>query len=591
MAKVFNSTGHLSPRKSMYNLSHSVLTTLDFGKLYPIDFIECIPGDFFDLKVQIVARLTAALESPILSQFDLVVEAFFEPVRILSGSDAPFDCPPTEETFENFIRGGKDGKQELSLPLLSTMNKNTDTLEGAQPILDSVACGGIADYLGLQLGIHSTRTGIDPSFSYVQSSILAYAHRMYRHIWNEFYRYEFLQEELQVPQSLTDSAIQSDSTFIDWSDYDALLYRGWKRDYFTSALPFQQFGTSPAFQLEGNLPLEFTPLDTALSSKEKQAGPMPEGSFFGEWLSNAPNGFYFTTSDKAYPSGIALADGFDSGSASHFVQAYINLQNAVTFDISDIRTNFQIQKWMERNARGGVRYTEYLLSHFGVAPSDMILQRPYFIGAGRSPWYVSEVLQTSSSVDGSSQGNQAGQATCIGQANLGKFRCKEFGYIMIIASVVPKAMYQQGIDRKWTRYTNLDWYSPEFQHLSEQAVLSREIMVDPSEESTRVSDESYFGFQPIWNELRYLNSRVTGHMRTDAPDYSFDYWHFARYFSEVPLLNSEFLQIGSTEYAIKELHRIFSVQDEDPFVVHFGVNIKASRPLDKNSEPGLVDHF
>ena len=147
MSKIFNYTGHLSPRKSMYNLSHTVLTTLDFGKLYPIDLIECLPGDFFDLKAQVVARLTAALESPILSQFDLVIEAFFEPVRILAGSDAPFDVPSSEETFENFIRGGKDGKQELSLPLLSTMSKASS---GDTPTLEAVECGGVADYLGLQ---------------------------------------------------------------------------------------------------------------------------------------------------------------------------------------------------------------------------------------------------------------------------------------------------------------------------------------------------------------------------------------------------------------------------------------------------------
>lgn len=596
MAKVFNYTGHLSPRKSMYNLSHSVLTTFDFGKLYPIDFIECLPGDFFDLKCQIVARLTSSLESPILSQFDLVVEAFFEPCRILCGSDAPFDVAPSEETFENFIRGGKDGKQELSLPLLSTMHKDT-TPDSDTPVLDAVECGGVADYLGLQLGIHSVRTGIDPTYPYVQSPILAFAHRMYRHVWNEFYRNEFLQEEVQVPQSLTNGKIQEDDTFVDWSDYDSLLYRGWKRDYFTSALPFQQFGTSPAFQLEGQLPLEFTPINTPLSGSRSV---YPLGSFFfgknttlSEWTEGMEElQFSGAKVGTDLATGIQINRNIsDTTSLNDYTQAYIDMQNAVTFDISDVRTNFQIQKWLERNARGGVRYTEYLYSHFGTAPSDMILQRPYFIGAGRSPWYVSEVLQTSSSVDGSAQGNQAGQATCIGSANLGKFRCKEFGYIMIIASVVPKAMYQQGIDRKWTRYTNLSWYSPEFQHLSEQAVLSREIMVDPSLEESRVSDESYFGFQPIWNELRYLNSRCTGHMRTDAPTYSYDYWHFARYFAEVPLLNSEFLQIGSTDESLKELHRIFAVQDEDPFVCHFGINIKASRPLDKNSEPGLVDHF
>ena len=54
----------------------------------------------------------------------------------------------------------------------------------------------------------------------------------------------------------------------------------------------------------------------------------------------------------------------------------VDLSTASTFDIADLRLAFQIQKWMERNARGGVRYTEFLREHFGISPRDDRLDRP-----------------------------------------------------------------------------------------------------------------------------------------------------------------------------------------------------------------------
>ena len=576
----FNNVSGLKPHKTMFNLKHENITNLDFGEIVPVSVIECLPGDFFDIKVNVVGRLLSALHSPILSTFDVVYEAFFCPTRLLMGSDANFEVPVGECNWEEFLVGGKSGDEDLPLPTLRSVNKPAS---GTDWEVDSVHVDGLTDCFGVQLGIE-----LDSSSG--NDDVLAFFHRMYRFIWNEFYRNEFLQDEIQVCQFLTANPTVEDKSFIDWEDYDKILHRGWRRDYFTSALPFQQFGTSPAFQLEGSLPVEFTSLDTTLNGSRD----LPANVFFGYKATTSNDTLIFNgeypdidPDSHSAPTGIIGPEGHVSWDLFHYRQGYVNLQNAVTFDISDIRTNFQIQKWMERNARGGVRYTEYLRSHFGVAPSDARLQRPAFIGSTRAPWLVSEVLQTSSSVEGSDQGNQAGQAICVGRGRLGKFRCYEFGYIMIFASVVPKALYQQGIPRMMTRKTRFDFYSPEFAHLSEQAVLLREIFA--SNEASTKSKE--FGFQEIWNELRYIPSRVTRHMRTDAPTYSFDYWHQARFFNEAPLLNSEFLQIGATDDALSELHRIFAVDDELPFVLDSGLLITASRPIPFSGNPGLVDHF
>lgn len=556
MAGVFSQVGGVRPKRTAFNLSHSNLLTMGFGELVPVDAIECVPGDVFTLNTNVVARLSNSLKSPILADMDLIVEAFFCPTRLLQGSDANFEVPVGERNFEELLKRGKDGKElDIMTPLFGVNNSNV-----------TFDFDGIGECLGIQPNV---------AINAVDRPV-AYHWRAYRWIWNEYYRFESLQEPIQVCQWIGDGS-STDTTVISNADYDKFLYRGWRRDYFTSSLPYQQFGTSPAFQLDGQLPVKIN----QVADFDSLAG-----------FNALDNGTVFST-NVAYDSSSTVSlfnkvKDATSGFGGSYGFAYVDLNQAVTFDISDIRTNFQIQKWLERNARAGVRYTEYLQSHFGVSPRDSRLQRPEFIGAFRMPWLISEVVQTSATADGSTpQGNQAGQGIALGRGKLGKYRCYEFGYIMLIASVVPKPQYQQGLPRQFSRRVALDFYSPEFAHLSEQGVLNKEIYVSGD---TQV-DNGIFGFQGIWNELRYLPSRVSRHMRSNAPTYSFDYWHMARLFSETPILNKEFLEVGATDESKAELMRVFAVQDEQPFIVNFGFNVKAVRPLPYLAEPGLVDHF
>lgn len=559
---VFSNVSGLKPGKTAFNLSHTHIFDCNFGELVPVACLETLPGDVFRLNADVVGRLTSALKSPILSQMDIVLEAFYCPTRLLMGHDANFETPVGEVTWEEFISGGKDGSHigNESYPLPRFRN-------GSYTFTTS----GIGDHLGVQVGVNIA----------ADDQPLAFPWRAYRWIWNEFYRDENLMEELQVCNYLGNGT-SSDKTVIPPEAYDKLLYRCWRKDYFTSALPFQQRGTSPALPISGVLPVNFASM----------------GSFYLD----APAVSYYNAGTLTH-NRIALGtDGKlgiqNTGSVNGQVieditgtptglSATVDLQNAATFDVNQIRTAFQVQKWLERNARGGVRYTEYLRSHFGVSPSDARLQRPQFIGSSRSPWLVNEVLQTSETNTGvSPQGNQAGQAINLSRNNLGKFKSYEYGYIIILASVVPKALYQQGIPKYLSRKHNLDFYTPEFAHLSEQPVLNKEIFYKAGG-----NNDGIFGFQPIWNEMRFIPSKVTGHMRTGSSGYSFDYWHFGRNFADTPLLNSDFLLIGANSDGKSELMRVFAVQDENPFIINCGLSIKALRPMPYLSEPGLIDHF
>lgn len=573
---IFSKVGGLKPGLTAFNLSHTNLFDCNFGQLVPVACLETLPGDVFSLDADVVGRLTSALKSPILSEMDIVLEAFYTPTRLLMGRDANFPTPVGEVTFEEFLSGGKDGSHigSNSYPLPTVGVSPTEYIEFK-------SCG-VGDYLGLQTGR-----------IYLADLPLQFPWRAYRWIWNEFYRDENLMDEVQVSQWLGNGNFNSDSSYINTSDYDSLLYRCWRKDYFTSALPFQQRGTSPALPISGILPVQADSnilpsiaLYNVGSSPNVTDGlqSLKSSDGGGEPFIHAMSytGIVGSPRDFGYPkfakSNTEVAD---------HPYGFVNLQDAATFDVNQIRTAFQVQKWLERNARGGVRYTEYLRSHFGVAPSDARLQRPQFIGSIKSPWIVSEVLQTSETNSTvTPQGNQAGQAINLSRGRLGNFRSYEYGYIMILCSVVPKALYQQGIPRWMSRRTNLDFYSPEFAHLSEQAVLNKEIYYKDSEVGNQT-----FGFQPIWNEMRFVPSRVSGHLRTGASGYSFDYWHFGRSFADTPSLDDTFLSIGKSVSSRNELMRVFAVQDENPFIINVGLRIKALRPMPYLSEPGLIDHF
>ena len=153
----------------------------------------------------------------------------------------------------------------------------------------------------------------------------------------------------------------------------------------------------------------------------------------------------------------------------------VNLNSATTFNVADLRLAFQIQKWMERNARAGVRYTEFLRAHYSVSPRDDRLQRPEYIGGSKAPVIVSEVLQTSQTGT-TPQGNMAGHGLTAQKSYVAKYHAVEFGVIIGLMSVMPRTGYQQGIDRQWLRRSRFDFFSPEFANLSSRQLSVQRFM-------------------------------------------------------------------------------------------------------------------
>lgn len=501
---LFSRTGSISPGRSVFDLSYSKMFDCDMGQLIPVMCDEVVPGDIFTISNEVVLRFTPMV-APMMHEVNIYVHYFFVPYRLLWSN------------WEVFITGGIDGQNADVLPTWNPTN---------------TAKYSLWDYLGFPVGI--VPTGSLP---------IAFPKFAYNLIYNSYYRDETLIAAITL-------------------NNESILKRAWTKDYFTSALPWQQRGTAPALPISGTTQAVFP------SSMFAYGGSINQNVV----TSSALNDLKIGGTTNIPTDNVRQVFGNNT----------VNLATATTFNVKDLRLAFQIQRWMERNARAGARYTEFLQAHFGVSPTDERLDRPEYIGGSKSPVIVSEVLQTSgtgASGQTTPQGNLAGHGISVDQSMVGKYRVEEFGLIMGIMSIMPKPAYCQGINRQWLRKTRYDFYSPEFANLSEQAIQQVELYAT----AVQAENETIFGYQGRYDEMRYKPSMFAGGMR----DSTYNYWHLGRIFASAPILNQSFIEMDGTTAGFK---RPFAVTSMPVCIVNFGNRIKAVRPMPIMAEPGLIDH-
>ena len=411
---------------------------------------------------------------------------------------------------------------------------------------DDPPIGSIADYLGMPV------TGLVDSG--VRVSPLPFA--AYCKIWNEYYR----DQNLQGPIA---DQVSNGNNLTVWGTFGGTspLRRAWQHDYFTAALPFAQKGDAVQVPLvqQDDIPVEFvTKPGGETYIRQPNSGALMEGGGFdsdpdGVFTVDAPG-----TTNAAYdPNGTLVVD----------------VQAGAT-DINTLRRAFRLQEWLERNARGGTRYVENILSHFGVRSKDSRLQRPEFIQRIRQNMVISEVLSTAQT-DADSVitpvGQLAGHGISVGGSGNIRYRATEHGYIFGIINVQPDTAYMQGLHRQFTRFDRLDYAWPTFANLGEQEILGKELYLGGSAEA-----EEVFGYIPRYSEYKYLASRVSGDMRGNL-----SFWHLARIFESQPALNEQFIKCDPGK-------RIFAVQGEDDSIyAHIFLGIDAVRKLPRFGVPTI----
>lgn len=588
--------------RSTFSRNHGYKTTFDADYLVPFYADEVLPGDTFNVRATLFARLATPI-APIMDNMYLDTFYFYVPNRLLWDHWQQFN-------------GERDNPDDTTAYLVPTITPPALgwSVAGTTPADSTQGSSGVGlyDYLGLPTGVPNLE-------------VCAFWARAYTRIWNEWFRDQNLQDQAYSPTiDAQDVGYDYNTADYNYTNTFLLMKRAKRHDYFTSALPWPQkgpgveipigdtasiTGTAPvvgngrALGLSDgtfNRGLFYTNLgllNNSAGSEQSTAQNLYSRSFqpsAGAFNNNMGTSLLGTTSapQNNVVIGVTTLNQGQSGlqldANSSLSTLTVSLGSATAVTINALRQAFQLQKLYERDARGGTRYTEIVRSHFGVISPDSRLQRPEYLGGSSTRVIVNPVAQTSSTDSSSPQGNLAGFGIVADHKGGFVKSFTEHGVILGLLNVRSDVTYQQGLPRMYSRSTRFDFYWPALAHLGEQAILNKEIYAQGSTimDTTTGSaiDDSVFGYQERWAEYRYFPNQITGKFRSTYST-PLDFWHLAEEFTSLPTLSASFIQSNTP------VERVIAVPSEPHFILDCVMDIKATRPMPVYSVPGLIDHF
>jgi len=518
--------------RSTFDRSHGLKTTFDAGYVIPIFADEALPGDTMNVNTTVFARFNTLIK-PIMDNVYLDIHFWSVPIRLL---------------WSNWKK--MNGEQD----------NPADSTTFIMPVITSTAVtgyteGSIYDYFGLP------------------TKIAGYEHRAdflraYNLIWNQNYRDENLQNSVIV-----NTGNGPDAT----TDY-VLLPRGKRKDYFTSALPWAQKSSPVTVPLGTTAPVYGDGKAVGFTDGTNEAGTVSNSSALPNYFLSAYGGNVGdatgATTVLAASKLVGVVESGDSGLIA-------DLSTASALTINALRLAFQTQALYERDARGGTRYIELILAHFGIVSPDARQQRPEYLGGFTSNINVSPIAQNSVTAT-TPQANLAAMGT-VSNSQKGFIKSfTEHEIVLGFCSARADLNYQQGLNRMWSRSTRFDFFWPDLAHLGEQTILNKEIYTQGT--AGGAADATAFGYQERFAEYRYKPSQVTGRFRSNCTT-PLDYWHLSQEFGSLPALNSTFVVESPP------IDRVVAVTTEPDFLADFWFQFTHTRPIPTYSTPGSIMSF
>lgn len=527
--------------RSRFQRNSDNKTTFNTGDLIPIYLDEVLPGDTHQVDVACVMRMATPI-FPVMDNAFCDFYFFYVPNRLLW------------QHWKEFMGENKETawtpKTEYSVPQVTAPKGGW-------------AEGTLADYLGLPTKVE----GI---------SVSALPGRAYGLIYNEWFRNQNVTQPTLV--EVTDATTTGKNDGSTTNDSAITLAKPLKAakvfDYYTGALPEPQKGEPITLPLSGNAPI--LPYEDDLKTVSQDDVYARQYTMSGNTY-NAKFGLQYTQNVGTYRVQGTNTPAINGKEIDHYLMADLSSVNATT--INQLRQAFQIQKLLEKDARGGTRYREVLREHFGVISPDSRMQIPEYLGGYRLPINVSQVIQTSSTDNTSPLGNTAALSVTTMNKPMFTKSFTEHGFIMGLAVVRTDQTYQQGIERMWSRTGRYDYYWPVLANIGEQAILNKEIYAQGN-----AKDDEAFGYQEAWADYRYKPSKVTGLFRSNAQQ-SLDAWHYAQDYDTLPTLSTTWMEQGEAE-----MKRTLAVQSQPDFIADFYFINKTTRCMPVYSIPGLIDH-
>jgi len=566
-ANIFQKVKLWKPRHSTHDLSYINKFTLDFGNLVPCYIEPVVPGDKFRIDTAYFLRFQPLI-APIMDNVDMYVHYFYVPERLVW------------DGFGDWIKGFSVENVPVPQYLLVQEVNTFHSSQAGQTlgVTHQEVCGkgSLWDMLGYPI--------LDENKDYGNQRVKANRLLAYALIWREYYRDQNLSDEVDLFNDVNGRL--NPGMFVNFL---FMRQRAWEKDYFTSALPWPQRGADVTLPLTGDAPVT--------GSSEVNLSTVGAGGTFLKKNDGTSYG-HRTGLEIGDPEtqGNPLLDSDDSNRLALDTQARVTLSSPGQYNnmhadmskvtaatINDLRKANALQKWFELRARTGNRLKEFLLGNFGVAPKDLRLDRPQYLGGGKAPVVIADVLQNSASIvsgdEASPQANMAGQGAAYGKSSRIKKFVDEHGYIIGIMSVIPRSSYMNGCPRDLTKFDQLDYFFPVFQNLGEQEIKNSELFFSNSLEA----NEGTFGYTPRYAEYKFHGNEVHGDLRDDL-----EFWHLGRKFSSTPVLSQKFVEVRPEETG-DDLNRVFAYTGNDSkrLIVQVAHHVRAIRPMDFYSIPSL----